>query len=160
MFSCVKKKIEVFVLVVCYAAYYGICLPTFRDSVSLPPSRLEQSPGRIIYISLFQVSGGTKSAKYKRRCRPLSQNLMHPDMSSAFDMRLAFIKAMTSNRPRYDYPPCNKNARSLHVSKHFTEQNKVMWLTRWSVALHSRSKCHIFKYYSTWGRKILEILRC
>jgi len=40
---CDKNKFEVFVLLGCCAAYDGISLPTFRDSVILPPSRFEQS---------------------------------------------------------------------------------------------------------------------
>jgi hypothetical protein len=34
---------EVFALLGCYAAYVGSCLPTFRDCLSIPYSRIKQS---------------------------------------------------------------------------------------------------------------------
>ena len=36
-------NLEVIALLGCYAAYVGNCLPKFRDSLSLPSSRVKQS---------------------------------------------------------------------------------------------------------------------
>jgi len=36
-----RGVVEAFALLGCYAAYVGSCLPTFRDSLSIPSSRAE-----------------------------------------------------------------------------------------------------------------------
>lgn len=128
MFSWVKQKMkfEVFVLVGCCAEYDGVCLSTFRDCVSLPPSRVEQSQEEI-FIFAYSRYREIKSAKYRRLYHSLSRNFMHPGTSNAFGITLVHISAMMSQGPRRHYPPGNKNERSLYVSERFhkTESSNV-----------------------------------
>jgi len=40
MFTC-REQVEVFDLLVCWAASVGSCLPTFRDNISVPSWRIK-----------------------------------------------------------------------------------------------------------------------